>query len=452
MSVPYLNCAATAECRLWRLTLTFAAVVSGLSATPCRGAETTEVLTPVVVRGWVDLMASNNPALRAAQAQARAAHLNADGVRRLADPNLILGGSLFGAKGDTPSTQGNLIYGIEQPLPLLGKEAAAKSVALANAEVEAARSDARFQELRRNLAVALFQAALARRETVLADADARWLEDMTHSLEARLGSGQSSPVEVLRAQTEHARRRVEVENLRNREAETRAAVNRLLGRNPDATLPDFDLPTLAGPVAYSEQLVRLAQAAEPRLRVLDRERVAARAAVDATRKSRRPDLSLGVEGRQYGGDGDFREGTFLLNVSLPLWNRSKYRKDLDRDRERLRVAEEEHSDSTVGLREELHHITLRLSAARREALLNEDEILPRAEATFQAALAQWSGGKGDLRDVLDSRRLILESRIQLARAIANQWAALSELVLCCGLGDLEAIDMLRAPEPAPSKP
>ncbi|HRI13158.1 MAG TPA: TolC family protein [Verrucomicrobiota bacterium] len=411
-----------------------------------------EVLSPARVNAWVTVMETNHPALRAAQARARSADWNAQGIRRLADPKVLLGGTVYSSKGNNPADEGNLIYGIEQPLPVFGKEAAAQSVATADAATEAARATARFQELRRDLAQALFQAALARRVVLVAREDQAWLAEIVRTLEARFSTGNATQVEVLRAQTELARRAVEVENLQSKEAEALGAVNRRLGRDPLAPLPGFDLPGLAEPVTYSERLVRLAINAEPRLRVLATERRAAEAVVEATRRSQRPDLALGVDGRQYSGDGGFREGTFGLSINFPWWNRAKYRRDLARDRERLRAVEDEHADSALGLHEEVHHLTLEIAAARREALLFQDDLRPRTERTFSVALALWSSGRGELRDVFESRRLLLDTQVQFARAVAAQWTALAELVLCCGLADLEALEMLgrETAEPTPS--
>ena len=38
--------------------------------------------------------------------------------------------------------------------------------------------------------------------------------------------------------------------------------------------------------------------------------------------------------------------------------------------------------------------------------------------------------------------MLLEARLMSARAVTEQWQMLSELVLCCGLADLEALQML----------
>jgi hypothetical protein len=41
--------------------------------------------------------------------------------------------------------------------------------------------------------------------------------------------------------------------------------------------------------------------------------------------------------------------------------------------------------------------------------------------------------------------MLVEARLMHAKAIAEQYVMLSELVLCCGLGDLEALQMLAGP-------
>src|SRR2546426_7372857 len=62
---------------------------------------------------------------------------------------------------------------------------------------------------------------------------------------------------------------------------------------------------------------------EPKLKVLEQEIKQAGAAAELTRKMRLPDVSFGVEGRQYSGDGEFRSGMFTLRFSLPWANRSE---------------------------------------------------------------------------------------------------------------------------------
>jgi outer membrane protein TolC len=384
-------------------------------------------------------MATNHPSLRAAAARSLAARLNAEGTRRIADPQVQFAGTIYSPKGMEADQQGNLLYGVEQPLPLLGKEQAGRTVALRGAELEEVRADTRFQELQRDLTIALFEAALARRAVELAEADQTWMTDLIRSLEAQLASGTVSQVAVLRAQTELARRRFEVENLRSQESEALAGVNRRLGQDPAAPLPGFNLPQPAPPVDLNETLMARALETAPRRRVLEAERKEAGAVVEATRRSARPDIALGVQGMQYTGDGDFRSGTFGVLVNLPLWNRSNYRKDLARDRQRLRSVEEDQVDAALAVREEIRRLGLQIAVARRGTELYTHDILPKAEDARQTALAQWTAGTGNIRDVMESHRVLLETQAQLARATADQWTLIADLTFLCGLPGPEVL-------------
>ncbi|MBN8249323.1 MAG: hypothetical protein J0L84_17995, partial [Verrucomicrobia bacterium] len=65
-------------------------------------------------------------------------------------------------------------------------------------------------------------------------------------------------------------------------------------------------------------------------------------------------------------------------------------------------------------------------------------------------------GRGSLTDVLETRRSRIEAALEESRAVAEQWISLSELLLCCGLEELEALwDPSLSetpPEPLPSVP
>jgi len=194
-------------------------------------------------------------------------------------------------------------------------------------------------------------------------------------------------------------------------------------------------------------LLTLALQSEPKLKVMAQEIKKAQAAAELTRKTRLPDVSLGVEGRQYSGDGEFRSGMFTLRFSLPWFNGDKYRKDYARDKEKQKTAEQEREDQVLMVREELHHLSVEIEAMRREALLYGDEISARATQALTSRLADWEAGHGMFRDVLDARRMSLDSELMSARATSEQNKMLAELLLWTGLESVEALAPL-ANEPA----
>lgn len=410
------------------------------------------VVTPALVSAYSETLRTNHPALRAARSRATAASLEAQSVRRWEDPMAKVGGRVFNRAWMDPRDEGDLVYGVEQRLPIMGKEKAARQLAEAEAALTTEEAETRFQELRRDLAKALFTAALAEETIRLGEEDLAWADTTVNAAEARYGSGMGSQFEVLRLQSERARRQARLANERSRLDSARSEVNRLLGQEPLASLPPFKLPELAPPVAFTTNLVRLALAYEPRLKVIGRMQESAKAATEVSRRAGRPDVNLGVDGLNYSGNGGFREAMFTVSFSLPWFNRANYRREQQRDRERLGAVVQEQADMALAVQTEIHHLTVEIASAHREAVALRDEVLPRAEQSLAAAQAAWTNGRGMMNDVLEARRMLLESRLMFAQAVAMQWSAMSELVLCCGLGDLEALLLLPKPRRPPPVP
>jgi outer membrane protein TolC len=142
-----------------------------------------------------------------------------------------------------------------------------------------------------------------------------------------------------------------------------------------------------------------------------------------------------------------------LSFNLPWGNGDKYRSDIRREEARQRAAELDLADWQLSARQEVHHLTVAIDAARREALLYRDDIIPRSEQALTSARAAWETGRRTLREVLETRRMLLDARLMYARAVAEQFTMMSELVLCCGLGDFESLQMIGAEiEPEPAQP
>ena len=400
------------------------------------------VLTPALVSAYSETLRTNHPGLRAARSRATAAALAAQSVRRWEDPMAKVGGSVFNRAWMDPQEQGDVAYGVEQRLPLMGKEKAARQLAEAEAALTTEEAEAQFQELRRDLAQALFAAALAAESLRIGEEDLVWADRMVAVAEARYTSGLGTQFEVLRLQSDRARRAARLANERSLLESRRSAVNRLLGLDPLAAQPAFQLPELAVPVAFTTNLVRLALAYEPRLKVLGRMRRSAEASVAVSQRASRPDISLGVDGLNYSGSGGFRQGMFSLSFNLPWFNRANYRREQLRDRARLGAVADDQMAMALAVQAEIHHLTVEIAATQRDAVALRDEVLPRAQQALDVAQAAWTNGRGMMNDVLEARRMLLDSRLMFAQAVAEQWSALSELVLCCGLGDLEALQML----------
>jgi len=417
--------------------------------------ETPVPLTPQFINQLAEELRTNNPALAASAARTNAAARAVSAVRTWDDPMAKVGYMFSDDPAMMRVGDGDLLYGVEQKLPLWGKPAAMRRMARAELNVEVAGGDLKFQALRSDLAKALFRAALASETVTIGELDLAWVEKMQSAADSRYRSGSGSLTEVLRLQNERARRADQLTTTRAQLRQDEFTLNRMLNRAADSAWPKFELPVVAAPVAYSERLLKLARQYEPRLRKMRDEVRVAEAAVDKARRERHPEVSIGVDTRSDSSNGDWRQTEVMMSFSLPWLNRGRYRADIAREEARRKAAEFDVADMELSLRDEVYGLTVKIDAARREALLYRDEILPRSEQALAAAQSAWQSGNGMFLDVLEARRMLLEARLMSARAVTEQWQMLSELVLCCGLADMEALQMLEkqlGPQDGVNKP
>jgi outer membrane protein, heavy metal efflux system len=266
---------------------------------------------------------------------------------------------------------------------------------------------------------------------------------MVAATQERYKAGRSTQVEVLRMETEHATRAEGLRRmLRERDSEV-LMLNRLLGRPLDTKWPELVLPELWPQFQVDDRVLQLASRGEPKIKMLRREMARADAAAEVARRAKRPDVSIGLEGRQFGGDGQFKEGSAVVKMTIPFINRSKYAAAYAREKDRAEAAELDAREYEAQIRDEISRVAIRIENARRQAVLYRDQIIPRGEQTLASAESNWQGGRSFFHDVLDARRMLLDARNEYAKAVAEQYTALSELVLCCGLTDFEALQMFQ---------
>ena len=426
-----------------------ASLLNGQAAEDVKPVDTTSAV--IITTPYIDRLFSegraNNPSLKAADSRVRSATLNAEAVRTWEDPMAMVGGSVYSSRGFNPSEDGNLAYGVEQKLPLWGRQNLARNVAETESSVREAEVNYRAHQLRSDLTKALILTALAETVVRVGEEDLAWLEATAKATENKYRAGQAALADTLQLQNEVAKRNDALLTDRRRLAHEHFTLNRLLNRDASSGWPPFKLPPVAPEIPLSQRLLTLALQNEPKLKVLEQEIKQAQANAELTRKMRLPDVGLGIEGRQFSGDGGFRSGMFTLRFSLPWANGGKYRKDYERDKAKQKSVEQEREDQILMVREELHHLAVGVEAMRRAALLHSDEIAHRAMQALTSRVSEWEAGHGAFRDVLDARRMLLESQLMSARATAEEHQMLAEMLLWTGLENLEAITALASEPP-----
>lgn len=421
-----------------------AAMVGLAASTPPR-----QSLTPDYLQALVEEAIERHPGLRAAEATERAARFGVESVRSWDDPTFRFGGVISSMPRDELAMEGDLLYGLEQNLPLFGRPSARRREA--EAGLQSARASSGYQRQLIRLAVlqSAYRLALADGLLRVTDEDLALLERMSAFAREQQLAGRDNTLELLRLENERQRREQQRLTERQQRDFEQASLHRLLGRPLLDPGPELEIPAPAPAIPLTERLFELGLRFEPRLLLLRSEVTLADATADLTRRSRNPEVMIEIEGRQWSRSGDFREGMFGVSVSLPWFNRGKYRADLDRDRARAEARRAETADYELEVRRELFRLWTAIDAARREAELLGDQLIPRSALAVDTALAAWSTGRGQFLDLLEARRLLNDARADRIRALVEQHLMIAELITCCGVGEVDALLMLVDDPPSP---
>ena len=316
-------------------------------------------------------------------------------------------------------------YSVELPLEFLATRGS--RVEAARAAQEGVHQEARAvrlqvtRELRRTFVAAVHGQLMVEAGDELAGQAAR-LADLVRK---RAERGEGRPTEVFRVE-------IELERLRNGVERARATVDaRRLRLSIWVGAPvgrvEADLAALLPPPPLAELQERLlasspvAQASRARLQAASEE-------ASAERWERMPRLSVGAA---HVDELDRTATTVTATVTLSLWNWNQGR---------IRQAEAAQEGERARLDATFRELTAGLSDAWRGCAAGQvaagrfrDEILPRAEGSARTLGRAFELGEAGLLDVIDSRRVLLDTRREYLDLLLDMQNACGDLAALAGL-------------------
>ena len=410
----------SAASQRWRWLATCALALTG----PLASAQEARVLDASYLDMLRQEVRTNHPTVAAAQARVQAAQASVRAVRLWEDP--MVGVGVMAAERDMRADDGDLMFMAEQMLPRRKLYEARKARASAERSIMEAETRSAVLTLETLVAQAAVELALVDEMLAIETNQLTWLESMAVNAREKLKDPMATASEPLRIESEVAQERQKIDSTgRNRVRLTRQ-LNILLGRSPDEAWPVLRLPDSAVLTpALNEELNRLFQV-NPMLLALLNTATAAKSEIEIARRERSPIFSVGVESSVYSG-GDFRQATVLGKVTLPFFNKSVYRANVERAEQEQVAAEKEIEALSRKLRGEAVAAHTEAENAARQAETFSKEVIPRTEKAAESTQNAWISSKANLLEVLESRRAMLNARLEERRSVAAHRAALEML-------------------------
>lgn len=390
------------------------------------GAAETNVLSAKYLDDIRTAIRTEHPSVAAADARLKAAEVAIRGVRLWEDPMVGLG--VMGAESMRRRDDGDLMFSIEQTLPRRKLFEAERDRARAERSVAAAELQSTAVRLETTAVQTAIELSLADEMIAINTNQVQWLERMAVNARERLKDPEamSGVSEALRVESELAqeKQRLDSNTLMRRRLERQ--LNILLGRPTDELQPAVFLPRadISTP-ALDDELAKLLDS-NPTLRSLMGAAQVARSDIEIAKRQSKPVFSVGVDSRVY-SEGGFRESIVGAKMTIPLFNRSLYKANVERAKSRQDAAEKEVEALERELRSQLVVAFTDAENAARQSGTFSKEVIPRAEKAAESTQNAWISSKATLLEVLEARRAALNARLEERRFVASRQAALETL-------------------------
>jgi cobalt-zinc-cadmium efflux system outer membrane protein len=374
---------------------------------------------------------SRNPALDAAQSRYLAMRERPRFEGSLPDPTI---GVRYHNEDWSPSFGDSdfsfVEIGAEQEVPFPGKLALRERIAEREAERERAMRDATAAMVLGAVAARHAELAVAERSAEILGESRGLLELMVEQSAARYAVGESEQQDVLRAAQERSGLDERLTMLERRRIAARAALAALLdlGSGPDlpSTAGLEEPPSLAPLDALRAKLA----ARTPELRAASEELLRAGDALRLAEREYFPDFS--VMAAYTNKERLLPEWELGVRVNIPLYFWRKQRAAVAEAAHAERAAERERRNAELDLAARLADQYAMAEASQRLVSLYSGELIPQAEATLSSARSSYTVGRVDFLTTLSAFVSLLEYRLREVEERGNQWRALAEIAPLVG--------------------
>lgn len=377
----------------------------------------------------VDLALRDNPELKSLRAQREALRERPAQARALPNPMFKYSGMDLADGGTWPDTSEKRFM-VEQEFPGFGKRDLKEEMARKDAETLSWELESLTRDIVLKVKESFFDLYALQQVIGITRKEDRVLQRMAKIAETMYSTGERTQQDVLKAQAEITLLKQRLIELDAQENTLKGNLNTLLNRRADAPL---NLAASPPRTDFSETLESLfARAATHRPEVQAAQAQIERYELETKLMAREsvPDYRLGLEYRDIGDSPD--QVMFTIGVELPVWQ-SKYRAGV-REAEKMKVSSQAARESAErNSVRDVQDARFKLQTARRMLELYKTELIPQAEARFNASETGYQTGKVDFMDHLESQRFLLTIRVMAVQAEGNIGIQLARLERAVGM-------------------
>lgn len=391
--------------------------------------------TPLSLESLIKEAAEKNPELLAARKRWEASKARIPQARSLENPTIGFTFEKIPRNGfqlnNTMADDRMLTF--SQFLPLFGKLSLKGKIAVVESQMFAAEYKNKELEVINKVKNAYYDLFMNYKEAELSRESLRLLEGIAKVSGAKYSVGDITQEEVYKIHLEIARLNNNIKNLEQERAAKQTFLNALLSRDPEGEL---GAPELKEEVSFGKDIRSLYQETllnQPELLIFSYAIERNKYAKSLAKRSFFPDLmaSLTQRGITSGMTGPW---DLMLAFSAPLWFWTKQRYEVKEAVANLEEAQATYKAMQNKAFAEVKDLFTKIEVAKNKIALYKADLIPILESSIEVSLTAFGSGKGDFMALLDSQRMLVETKMDYYRVLVEYNMNLADLERAAGTG------------------
>jgi cobalt-zinc-cadmium efflux system outer membrane protein len=370
----------------------------------------------------------HNPSIAAARADVEAAQERVTEARSWDSPRATFDtrAGRFVSVPENAMTDQRL--GIEQPLPVSGKNRLRGNAAKSEAAITSEELRRRELDLVARARASFFRLANAYELLNLNRESAGFLKQIAESARFKYEAGTETQANLLNAETELAKLEEAAFDFQRQIADEQSVLNTLMNRSPQSPLGKPSTPPRIVMTTEFDDLTAIAFAHRPEVIAAKNKVAAAKINLRLAQRAWVPDPSLRAEVSRYNGASQaVSEFTVGFAIELPWLNHKKISSGVREQRAMVESAEQQllaaKADAAGMIREQLN----KLHTFHHHYELFQSKVLPLSRQTIDATRLSYEAGKTGFMDVMLTRHNAQDSETMLIQHQTDYQIALAEL-------------------------
>ena len=381
---------------------------------------------PDELQALIEEALKNNPGIKAAHEQWKAAQKRVPQASALPDPTA--GYTYMGPTPDTLNGPAMDRYDFEQMVPFPGKLAGRRNAAKAEAAAVEAKMKAVEREVIFKISEAYYDLVTTQKNIALVGEIKSALKQGQAALQARYSTSKIMQSELLKTQmaiAENTQRLFEFEEKRDT---LKVLLQSLLNRSSpvEVQAEDLHLPKIN---LLWEDVRKKAQENRPELKESEAMLKKSQHDLNLAKLENAPDFSIGFEYSRIGvGDSTSSNAgqdawMIPIKITLPIWQ-NRIGSAIEEAHANLNAAKDQLNQAENSTEYEVKAAYYRFITAQKTVLLYESTLVPQAQLMIQSDKAGYQAGQAETSDFVSSQINFLNIKITYYEAFAN---ALKEL-------------------------